>query len=404
MPNITINKYINYFIVAYALIIPLSRAGIAFFTILLLVLWCFDNIKEKIKYLPSSKVIISFALFFSINIVALFWTDGDNLNSAIKYISKYWYFLSILVIFTSLRKEFIYKTIGAFLLGMFISELISYGIFFELIEWKRGTPQNPVPFMSHLDYSVFLAFSSLLLLDRTLFEKEVKYKAIYFIFFISVTVNMFITTGRSGQVAFFITLIILFIYRTQNKLKGLIISIVSIALFATLAYNYSNTFHNRIDLAQDDIHKFVNESNYCSSWGNRVGALIITKDILIENPILGVGLVDNMDLLKEKIDNYYPSMKCFRWYMHYHNQYAQILTQTGVVGSIIFLSIFYSLLNLKFIEREFNIIKIILVSVFLISFIGDPYFHKQFTIVLFTLFTGILLAQHRIENEMQNKE
>ena len=131
----------------------------------------------------------------------------------------------------------------------------------------------------------------------------------------------------------------------------------------------------------------------------RAGSLIIAKDIIVEHPLLGIGIIDNMDKLREKIDEEYTSMKCLRWYMHYHNQYAQILTQTGVIGLIIFLLIFYNILKLSYINFEFTIIKILLVSIFLIGFSGDPILHKQFTMALFALFVGILNAQHRIENE-----
>ena len=74
--------------------------------------------------------------------------------------------LPLIVIASSIKKEFIPKILGAYLLGMFISEILSYGIFFELWTTRHGDPSDPTPFMNHLDYSTFLTFTSLLLFNR----------------------------------------------------------------------------------------------------------------------------------------------------------------------------------------------------------------------------------------------
>jgi O-antigen ligase len=88
-----------------------------------------------------------------------------------------------------------------------------------------------------------------------------------------------------------------------------------------------------------------------------------------------------------------------RWFMHFHNQYAEILTEVGLIGLALFLWMFYRIFKIPLRDKQFIAIKIILVSVFLVGFIAEPYLHKQFTLALFSLVLGILLAQSRVDND-----
>ncbi len=399
--NIDYSKIINYLSLLYAFALPLSRAGISIITALLFIFWLLEgDLKNKLSQLKLNKVILAFVVFIVFNIFSLVYSD--NPIEGIKYIARYWYLLAAIVLFTSLKKEFIYKTISVFIFAMFISELLSYGIFFELIEMKHGTPSDPTPFMHHIIYSIFLSFTSILILDRVVYTKELKYKLIYIFFFLSVTANLFITGGRTGQLAFFITIFILFIFRFENKIKAIsAASVISILVFV-VAITFSNTFNVKVNQTIKSINIITSSQNYCTSIGMRAGAIVLATNIVSNNPLLGVGIIDNIDTLRELIDKKYISMKCMRWYRHYHNQYLEILTAIGLVGLIIFLSIFYNIIRIKYINDEFTIIKIALVSIFLIGFIAEPLLHKQFTLALFSLFTGILGAQNRIENEAKS--
>ena len=67
MKQINYNQTINYLIVAYAFILPLSRAGVVFLSALLVLLWILEgDFKKKYLLLSQSKVIqalLAFILF-----------------------------------------------------------------------------------------------------------------------------------------------------------------------------------------------------------------------------------------------------------------------------------------------------------------------------------------------------
>jgi len=400
--NLDFSQYINYIALAYAFILPLSRAGISFFTGMLVLLWLLEgNLVDKIKSLAKNKIALALTAFIVFNFISLLWTD--DVMATLGYIRRYWYLLPILVFYTSIQKEFIPKILSAFIFGMFISEIIAYGIFFELWPFNNVTYRNPSPFMHHIEYSIFLAFTALILLGRIFNEKKIKYKFLYIFFFITISGNLFLTAGRTGQLAFVLGLFVLALISFKNKIKAFFISLILTVLIIGIAFNVSQTFHERIIAAKENLASVIDKKDYCTSWGGRVGAWIVSKDIIIESPLIGAGLVNNMHEFHKRIDMNYPEMKCMHEsFMHLHNQYLQIFTQLGIVGFVIFLSIFYQIARLPIKQLEYKNIKYIYLTVLLFAFVSEVIFHRQFSMVLFALVVGLLLAQNRIENEVSS--
>jgi len=284
---------------------------------------------------------------------------------------------------------------------MFVSEIISYGVFFKLWCFGHASVENPSPFMHHIEYSVFLAFTGLILLGRIFTEKNIKYKLLYIFFFTTVSGNLFLTAGRTGQLSFVVGLFVLALISFQNKLKAFTISVILSTLIVSVAFNMSTTFHDRIIMGKNNLVNVVENASYCTSLGGRVGAWIISKDMILENPILGVGIIDNMKDFHSIIDEKYPEMKCMHQsFMHVHNQFFEVATQMGLLGLIIFIAIFYMVVKLPIYEKQYKNIKYVYVTILMFSFVPEVLFHRQFSMALFALIIGLLLAQYRIENEI----
>jgi len=392
------SKYLNYIAVGYAFVLPLSRAGITIFTALLILIWFLEgNLKKKLQILRKNKVVLAIVAFLIFNFISLLWTD--SLVESLNYIRTYWYILPIFVLFTSLDKAYISKVLSAFVSGMLISEIIAYGVFFDIWLFKHATIENPTPFMHHIEYSVFLAFTALILLSRIFNTSSIKLKLFYSIFFTTMSGNLFLTAGRTGQIAFILGLFVLALVSFKNKLKALGIAIVLSVILLTLAFNMSTTFKNRIEIAQSNIVNVISEGNYCSSWGNRVGAYVSAKDIVSQHPVLGMGIIDNMHEFRRLVDEKYPEMGCIRYLPHMHNQYLQILTQLGVIGLGIFLWIFYCIAKISLHRGEFYYIKYSYLTVLLFALIPEVLLHRAFSLTLFALIVGLLLAQERSEKD-----
>ena len=394
--KVNYTKIINILLVLLAFSTPISRAGIVLFSASAIILWLLElNLKNKLKALLKNPIIIALLLFMLFNIIALAW--NDSFIDGVKYIKKYWYFFVIFVMYTSLKKRYIPYMINAFLLGMFISEILSLGIFFEWWQFKKATPELPTPFMHHIQYSLFLAVTALLLLNKAFIVERLRYKLAFSLYFIFVSINLFVNGGRTGQLAFLVTLFIVGILNMKNKIQSFFLMMFLVAFTLVAGYNLSPNFKQRLDIAQVDATLTFEKQDYCDSIGQRVGAWIIAQDMIQEDPILGVGVSDSMPILYNYVREKHPEKKCVLEIAHFHNDYVQTLVQLGIIGFFLYILLFYRIFTIPIGNKEYKNLSTIFISVFAISSMFENLFHLQFPLSLFSLFIGIAVTMQKHE-------
>ena len=392
------NKFINYFIVLYSFCLPISKAGTTFSAICLILLWFIEsNFKVKISLIKSNKFMIVLGLFLLLSFLSIFWSSDTSF--AVDYIRKYWHFLIIPIIYTSLNKSYINHVFSAFLLGMFISEIVSYGIFFEFWTKEGVSPNDPSPFMDHTNYSIYLAFTVFILMHRILFEPLIKWKIMYGVFMLFSMSNMLVNGGRTGQVAFFVTLFIVAFLNIKNKLTAIFGSIVFVFIVFTSAYNLSPVFHDRINYAFHDIEKMIKDKDFTNSFSIRVSLWIIGTEQFLDNFLIGTGIgdeaVDIQKYVKKYNFIYYDNFQDN--YIDYHNAYVQYSVQLGIFGLILFILLFLNLLKLKFKSIIYRNLNITFISLYLLLSTVGLSLHIMASMTLFALFSGLFNAISRFE-------
>lgn len=398
LPSLNLNTTINYFIVLYAFMLPISKAGTVFSELLLIFLWLVEgHFKEKYNQLKSSHFIITLLFFIIFSTIAITWSS--DIDFAFKYLKKYWHFLLIPIIFTSLNIKYLNNIFSGFLLGMFISEIISYGIFFEL--WtKQGVPANdPSPFMDHTNYSIYLAFTIFTLLHRLIYETSIKWKVIYGIYMVFSLSNMLANGGRTGQVAFFLTLIVVALLNTKHKIRAIVGSIAIGAIIFTAAYSISPIFHNRANQAHSDIKSMITKNDFTNSMSIRVSLWIMGTHAFLDNPILGTGIGDEAKGIKKYIEKYeFYYYKEFKGsYIDYHNTFVQYAAQLGIIGLTLLVILFTILLRLKFKSKVYGNLNITFVRLFLLLSTIGLSLHIMASMVFFSLFSGVFNAISKYE-------
>jgi O-antigen ligase len=385
---------INYLILLYAFVLTFPQGIKRFSAILLIILWISD--KTKTTNLANISVIfITFNLFIIFTLLSYFWSDS-TIQEVFQYAKRYWHYLPLFVIYKYIKKEYISLSITLFLSGVFISEVLSYGNFFSIWQIGVGSVMDPTVFYNHTQYSIFLAISSIFLLFKTIDEKNNLIKLFLFLFFLSVTLNLLLNGGRTGQIAFFITIIFVSFYRYKFNIKYIIISIISTALIFILALNLSSIFSKRMNLIKSDLIK-ISKGNYNTSTGARIGFYIIVKDIFIINPILGAGTTSHLQLSKKIISEKYQTFTLTKKLAHFHNQYLEVLSQLGLIGLSFFIFLIVMIYKIKIQEQNIKMIKVITILVFCIGSMADVLFYLHGTISLFSFIIGISLAQYRYE-------
>nr|WP_271557365.1 O-antigen ligase family protein [Candidatus Pseudothioglobus singularis] len=370
---------------------PLTVFGGNLIIVIICVLWLFSgNYKSKFDQIVNNKLMLASIVFFCIHLVGLLWTE--DLAWGLHIVHKMWYFIGLFpILYTIVRKDYISHYISAFMLAISITEVCSYLVWFELIEpFKNATVRNPTPFMSHISYNPILAFAIYFVLHEIFFNKKITNLvfALYSFFAISMTINMFITGGRAGQVMFFAMLtIIIFQFFNTQKIKALFTILVLIPGIFFTAYQKSYLFQDRVDMAVKNITYY--SDNKSSSVGQRITFSLNSWEVIKQNPIIGVGVGD-FPIEYKKINKIKtPEVPNTT---NPHNMYALVAMQLGALGIISMLSIFYYQIKLSFNSPNKFIrdVGITLPLLFLLIMWSDSYLLGHFTTLIFVFFSSFL--------------
>ena len=395
--NISFEKFINYLMIGYSFVLPISIVGITFFTHMIILSFLVKgNFKELFLEAKKSKVIIAFFLLIALSLVAVIWSSDKIF--ALLYIKKYYHFLIIPIIYLTLNPKYINHIFNAFLSGIFISQIFSFGIFFEIIQYNNVLPSDPSPFMNHSDYSLYLAFASMILLNRLFFTSENKYKVFYILYFITTVSNLFIVGGRTGQIIFVAALFVVLFLNIKNKIKAITIATVLSITIVGLAYNISPVFKVKGGAAYDDITSTIADNNYSQSFGIRVSMWIIGANIFKDNPILGTGIGDENTGLNKYANEYnIKRYMDYKGFMDYHSMYVHHAVQLGILGLLLMFYLMYSIFTIKYkFPRYRNISMAFATSIFTYSIVGNV-LHTIMPMAFLAFFVAVFIAISRSE-------
>jgi len=398
----SVNTSINYVLLVFSFVFPLSvPIGNALMALLIL-LWVIEGgWREKYVRLRASKAFILYAAFILFLGASLLWSHGTSggfggkhaSNMVFAYANGYLFdFMLIPIVLTSVKKEYITYMVSAFLAAMFVSEMMSWGIFMGWIHYKHVLPTDPSPFMHHSFYSIFLAVTIFVLVTQLSQAKRLGYKILLSLFILSATVNLFLNGGRLGQLAFFMALFVFIGLKYRITLKSIVLTVGLTAGVFVLAYNMSPIFQKRMDLSVESLSK-ISEGNYNSSWGIRANILIVAKEIVKENPLLGIGMGNAKVAFLEKAKAF-PQTDFFTHLKHLHNGYMQILVESGLLGLGLFLFFIYTLIG-STLQRDQWMLIVTIVTVYLVGFMGEPLLFSRQPYLLFNFFVGLALYLER---------
>ena len=356
------------------------------------------NFKYIYFYLKNNKVVLLlFLLFLSITFSS-FIVPSDNYENYRMFI-KY-FFLPILIIITSIKRHHIKYLINGFLIGMFINEFISYGMYFGYIKDSffgytfTGSESNPVPFLStHIQYTIYLSFAIVLSFFTFFNSKNIFIKIVIAIFTITMVINIFLTIGRTGQFTFLMTSIFLAIMYFKNNWKYILYSLVGLGIVFILAFNFSSNTNARMKHGYSDIEKVIKEKDFNTSWGIRLSSYIIIPDIIKDerfNIFYGMGYCKVNDNIMDIQLNKFGKDSGFKDTFGYlHNTYISMLAGTGFVGFVIFIIFWFYLFFVRIEDYYLSFIRY--ANMFVITFqgISNELFWQHEIMLLSAVFISI---------------
>ena len=170
-----------------------------------------------------------------------------------------------------------------------------------------------------------------------------KYQLFFYILLLVFLVSSFFIGERSNFIkVFFICLSFIFLINNQNYFKKFLIIILFFTISIVTITN-NEFFKGRIlkeviePIKQDGVSKFIDNSSYGKHY-------LLAKKIYLENKIFGVGIKNYR--IASKLPNYNSSENLDGSSTHPHQIHYEFLSETGLVGYIIFITFFlYSIIK-----------------------------------------------------------
>jgi O-antigen ligase len=381
----------KYLLISLAFLMPLTVSGANTIIALIVLIWLLSgNYKEKFSHIMSSKLMIASIVFYCLHVLGMLWTE--DIAWGFEVLHKMWYFILLWpVLFNIVNKSDVKYFILAFFLAISITEIISYLIWFEVIPpFKNASVSNPTPFMSHISYNPILAFALYLLGHEVLFSLKInKYRRYCYSFFLlTMSVNMFITGGRAGQIMYFVVVsLLIFQYFRSQIFKGFFVSCIVVSSIFFSAYQTSDIFNTRVNDAIENIKSY--ESNKNTPVGQRITWAVNSWEVIMDNPLIGIGTGDfPKEYLKVNKKNT-PQVVITR---NPHNMYILILMQLGFIGLVSFILIFYYQIvySFKSHNKFYRDVGLAIPLLFLLIMFSESYLLGHYTSLVYVFFSSFL--------------
>lgn len=371
--------------------------------LLILLLWLFEGkFAEKFQRIKHNPFVWAVAAFVLLHFVGLLWTSDWGFAAFV--MKKETRYLMIPILITVLRPEHIKYYLLAFMLSMVMLVAISYGIYLDIIPPYAilGLEQveDPTPFVGHIVYNPVLAFTLYLILYAVFLLDTLSWrvKALLLALFVIMSVNMFLTQGRMGQLVFLV-LLTLFVFQFYHGkvLKPALVALLLVATIAPAAYLSSPVVQERVNVAIHEVENYREEPN--SSVGLRVIMLLNSFELIEENPLLGVGTGDyHREYVRVNRENF-PEATRGEILAHPHNVYVQEMVQFGVLGLLALCYLFYAMVRMyKQSASPFKPVMLAFPVFYFVIFFSDGYIMDHYLTLLFLLLGSILYSGHESAN------
>lgn len=402
-PLLLSDKLFAYLVIGFAFILPFSKAAISLFHGLIVIFFIVKLFIERdcIRWneLKESRILIALSLFISLSLISILWSS--NKIFALEYMGKYWHFLTIPIIYLCLKHKYISSVITSFLLGIFVTEVLTILIYFEFVHFHgippgiRIPPNDPSPFMNHANLSLYLAFTSIIILNRISYSETTHVKSIYSLFLISTVYTLIICGGRTGQVIFVISILLYTFLNIHHKIKAVLVTLCVLFTIFIFSYQLIPEFKQRADYTYIDVTSTLSGENYRHSFGQRVAMWKIGANIFMDNFFLGTGIGDETQNISKYIEyNYADRLKNVSDYdyLDFHSIFIQAPVQMGFLGLIVLIYLFYSMFTIKlysFAHQNLNYIFVISVLMFGMT---NNLLHTLFSMTFFAFFVSIFMV------------
>ena len=374
-------------LILLAFFLPLSTSVVSVTALLFLAGWLLEgDFKRKYEEITANPMSRAVLVYIAVLFLGLLW--NDQIGASASGIQKQWKILLMPLFLTAIRSEQRWHVLWAFIAGMSLMMLTTYLAWLGWLEYADVSQERLTKRNSHVVYNPMLAFAIYLLLYQLIWGGLQRWaRLVAGILAGLMVVNMFMTDGRTGQLAFFILSgVLLFQYLQTSPWKALLALLLAPPLIFCASYHLSSTFKKRVDLAKKEVQ--IYRHNPRTSVGQRLFFWEHSWHIFRQTPVLGVGTGGFEAAYAERNHRYSPHMPTTD---NPHNQYILASVQLGLVGLVSLLALFATQLWLAWKSTDdWGKLRLAFPVFFLVVMLTESYLLVHETGILFSLCCAVL--------------
>ncbi|MEE2923710.1 MAG: O-antigen ligase family protein [bacterium] len=320
--------------------------------------------------------------WLTIHTLGILWTNDPY--AAFEPWKKAFYLASIPIFMGAFGPKLFKKSLASYILGIVVYHFILHAMHLGLIEFE-SLKFGGTPFIPRIHYSPLLLFT-IFILAHWQKKWSTKYRIASSLLIISLLVSLIIIEGRSGQILFAIIIPFWVLLETR---KWIYFWGTVLGIFITLCILFTSlhSFQKRYVQIQEQWDRFQKGDIY-SSMGQRFHHIRVCWSVFLKSPVIGHGTGS----YRIEHDKVWPIYERGRINYNPHNQYLMSGVQFGIVGLILFISLFFMQIRdfIKFNRHPFRPMLLILPVMFsLICFI-DTHLYGTQTLTMFIYMSSIL--------------
>lgn len=399
----------NHLLIIYSFFLTLDRdIRKSTFFVLIILFIIHPNFKKNILKAIKNPVIKSMLFLYILLIIGSI--NVENFSYAKEHLIRMKPLLYPIILYPLVQYKFIPRIITAFIFGMLINEMTSYGLFLKIVPetWSYANSYaSTSPFSTNTVAYPYLLSITLGILFYKFLNNEFSYywqKIILFIFLMLSTLNIFFNISRTGYILYFIIMFIVLLYTfKKNILKLFSAALIIFIVIFSLAFSFLPSVQYKVKETSIAIEKMSN-NNFNSSLGYRIALWKLGYELFKSKPILGYGTGQDMLEAKKISIKKYPELTHIVVDLgkNIHNIYIQILVQIGLVGLIALFTIFFQMISYKQDDPNLKIILLILVSASMTYGMSSIWFHN-IPAALFVSIGSFALVKKTAKEDILNK-
>lgn len=338
--------------VLLALSIPISVALDNLLLALLLLLGLIAYRLDTWQMLVKHPVARAAMLLFATLSVACAYSEAplrEALGTLLKYVDLA--FIPLLMV-TFRKVEMRHRAMNLFLVVMAVTALLSWLVGLQWLPvqgwmWRGATTENPTIFRGPITHNILMAYTAYLFVlrsrDAAIFRTKVVYAALAVL---SAGNVLFMVQGRTGYLVltaltvYFAWLMLVQRLSARGHSIGWRAGASAIVLGIVVivgAYYASPRLQQRVDQATTEFKEWQPDVGSKTSVGLRLEFYYNTSQVIAQQPLLGAGTGAFPIAYARQVQG-----KNMELANNPHNEYLLIAAQTGVIGLLLLLYLFYT--------------------------------------------------------------